>query len=51
MTIRQSMFLIFTIGIILGIIAIVNKCSAGYSVTITSMIFFVVTILTLKDEK
>jgi hypothetical protein len=51
MTIRQSMFLIFTIGIILGIIAIVNKCSAGYGVTITSMIFFVVTLLTLKDEK
>ena len=51
MTIRQSMFLIFTVGIILGIIAIVNKCSAGYGVTITSMIFFVVTILTLKDEK
>ena len=51
MTIRQSMFLIFTIGIILGIISIVNKCSAGYGVTITSMIFFVVTLLTLKDEK
>ena len=47
MTIRQSMFLIFTVGII----AIVNKCSAGYGVTITSMIFFVVTLLTLKDEK
>ena len=51
MTIRQSMFLIFTVGIILGKIAIVNKCSAGYGVTITSMIFFVVTLLTLKDEK
>lgn len=51
MTIKQSMFLIFTAGIILGILAIINKCSYGYSVTITSMIFFLVTLLTLKEEK
>lgn len=49
--IKQVLVLLFTTGIILGILSIVKNCPYGYGLTITSMIFFLLTFIILKEGK
>jgi hypothetical protein len=51
MSIKQFLVLIFTSGIIFGILSIVKKCPYGYGLSITSMLFFLLTLTILKDGK
>jgi len=50
MYIKQILILIFTSGIILGILSIVNNLSYGYGITITSFIFFLLVIIILNEK-
>lgn len=50
-TVKQLLAIIFTSGIILGIIGIVNKSVYGYSITITSLIFFSILLITLNNKE